>query len=423
MDAMTGSFAIGWRQVGACVALLAVVSMITSSYSVLAVPLGAEFQPSRMVLMLTMTVLSAVSALISPVLGHLFDRVSARLLMGIGISLLALGYTVVSFTQSFTQVLIVYGVLIAPASVLIGPLAATVLLSRWFIKHRGRAIGLAIAGISIGSFIFPPILQSLLNAFEWRMAFRMISLLVLLCTAPAVALVVNRPADRGLHPDGAETDAESLAESKTFGKFSIKAILTDPSFWMIGLIVATVTAGLKGMVTNLVPMALDVGISANSAALLISIYAAFGFVSKLGFAAISDRLNPRVQMVISLTGYAIGAALMVQAENGYWVLAAGVAFLGLFGGMMIPLESFLIPRVFGRAVVGRVGGMLNLLILSFLLCSPPLFGWIYDSTGNYDTIFTIFIGLAVLAMIMVRFVRLHPRALPPPIQPVVQPAE
>ena len=418
----SSGFLVGWRQVGACVALLAIVSMITSSYSVLAVPLGNEFKPSRMVLMLTMTILSAVSAVISPGLGHLFDKVSARLLMGIGITLLALGYTAVSFTQSFTQVLIVYGVLIAPAAILIGPLAATVLLSRWFIKHRGRAIGIAIAGIAIGSFIFPPILQSLLNAFEWRTAFRLISVMILVCTVPAVALVVNSPADRGLHPDGAETDAETIAANAGSAKFSAKAILSDPSFWMIALIVATVTAGLKGMVTNLVPMALDEGISANAAALLISIYAAFGFVSKLGFAAIADRVNPRIQMIVSLAGYAIGALLMIQAENGYWFLAAGVAFLGLFGGMMIPLESFLIPRVFGRQVVGRVGGLLNLVILSFLLCSPPLFGLIYDRTGDYDTIFTIFIGLAVLAMIMVRFVRLQPRAAVPTAA-VLEPAE
>ena len=218
---MAGGFGIGWRQVGACVALLAIVSMITSSYSVLAVPLGAEFKPSRMVLMFAMTVLSGVSAVISPVLGHLFDRVSARLLMGIGISLLALGYTAVSFTQSFTQVLIVYAVLIAPASILIGPLAATVLLSRWFIKYRGRAIGIAIAGISIGSLVFPPILQSLLNEFEWRTAFRVISLMILVVTVPAVALVVNSPAERGLHPDGAPTDAETIAANKAGGTFSI----------------------------------------------------------------------------------------------------------------------------------------------------------------------------------------------------------
>jgi nitrate/nitrite transporter NarK len=91
--------------------------------------------------------------------------------------------------------------------------------------------------------------------------------------------------------------------------------------------------------------------------------------------------------------------------------------------MMIPLESFLIPRVFGREVVGRAGGLLNTLLLSFLLCSPPLFGLIYDRTGDYDTIFMVFIGLAVLAMIMVRFVRLHPREVVVDREPVAMPAE
>jgi len=398
----------GWRQVALCIVLLACVALITSSYGVIAVPLGAEFKPSRMVLMLAMTVVSGVSALLSPFLGRVLDLLSLRAAMACGSILLTLGLFSISFAQSFTQILIIYGVLIAPANILIGPLAATVLLSRWFTKRRGAAIGFAITGISLGGLIFPPLIQFLIDTFEWRQGIRYLAMIVLALTSGAVALVVNRPEDRGLHPDGVATDAAAAPSAAPQAPFSAKVILTDPNFWTIAVLIATVTAGMKGMVTNLSPLAIDEGIAASAAAFLISMYSASGFVSKLGFAAIADRLNPRTLMAVSLSGYAAGTACMVFAEAGYLVIAAGVCLMGFFGGMMVPLESFLIPRVFGRHVIGRVGGLMNLAILSFLLVSPPLFGRIYDMTGSYDAIFLTFSSLALVVLVfLVPRVRLH----------------
>ena len=75
--------------------------------------------------------------------------------------LLGAGYVGISLATDFNQVLIIFGVLIAPANVLIGPVAMTVLLARWFARRRGRALGIAIAGISAGGFFFPLIIQAL----------------------------------------------------------------------------------------------------------------------------------------------------------------------------------------------------------------------------------------------------------------------
>jgi MFS family permease len=349
---------------------------------------------------------------------------SLRLAMAIGSLLLVCGFLAISLAQSFNQVLLVYGVLIAPANILIGPLAVTVLLSRWFIKRRGAAIGIAIAGIALGGLVFPPVIQFLFDTFGWRVGLRVLALIVLVLTIPATALIVNRPADRGLHPDGAAADVEAARTAGPQPAFSSWAILKDPNFWTIAVLVATVTAGLKGMITNLSPLAIDEGVSATSAAYLISIYAGMGFIAKLAFAAIADRLNPRHLMVFSLVGYAMGTGCLVFAEAGYWMIALGVSFMGFFGGMMIPLESFLIPRVFGRDVVGRVGGLMNLAILSFLLLSPPLFGRIYDVTGSYDAIFLVFTGLAlVVLLVLVPRVRLHEYDTPAEPSPAAQPAE
>ncbi|MFV8817688.1 MFS transporter [Haliea sp. E17] len=407
---MTNSFAVGWRQVGVAFMLLAATGMIAMTYSIVAVPLAQEYQPSRTVLMLAMTVLSGACAILSPFLGGLMDRYSLRAIMVVGGLCLGAGYIAISLTTSFNQVLVVFGLLIAPANVMIGPLAATVLLSRWFSQRRGRAIGIAIAGISAGGFLWPFLIQGLLDAYQWREALRLLGLVLIAWTVPAALLAVNHPADRGLNPDGA-ADAPALAQAeRTASSFSALSILRDPAFWMIAVTVAVVTSGMKGMITNLAPLVMDNGIDVSKAAALVSLYAGCSFFAKLNFALLSDRLGPRILMAFALGGFGLGMACLTQANLGYLAIALGVALTGLFGGLMVPMESYLAPRVFGQQVVGRAMGLLTGVILLALLSTPPLFGLIFDLTGSYMGIFWTFAGLAVATLlVVVPFIRLHPR--------------
>jgi MFS family permease len=391
---------------------MAAGAMVSSGYSVVAVPLGEEFRPTRMVLMLTMTVMSLAGGLLSPLLGSLMDRVSLRLLMLLGAASLAAGFVAVSFATSFTQVLVIYGLFMAPANILVGPMAATVLLSRWFVRRRGTALGFAIAGVSLGGFIYPPLIQLLLDNYEWREAFRLLALIVFLTTVPAAALVVNRPADRGLHADGAAADPDLHRADAPAARLSTRAILTDPTFWIVAAVLSVVMSGMMGTVTNLVPLAMDEGIDPTAAALLISIYSGFGFLAKLFFAAVADRLNPRHLIFLALAGFGLGMASIIGAEAGYWLIAIGVGLIGLFGGLMTPLQGLLIARIF-PAAVGRVSGLMTVVILGALLATPPLFGLIFDVTGDYDAIFIAFAALAATTMLIVPYLRLQPKAAAP----------
>jgi MFS family permease len=405
---MMAGFAIGWRQVAACGFLLAPVAFVASGYSVLAVPLGEEFGTSRMVLMLAMTVLAGVGGVLSPFLGNLMDRVSLRVMMVTGALLLGTGYVALSFVTSFTQVLLVFALLITPASVLIGPLAATVLLARWFVKRRGAAIGVAMMGISLGSVVYPPIAQWLLDHYHWREAFRLLALALLATIVPAALMVVGSPAERGLEPDGAKTD-DAVSQARSEGpQISVMAILLDPAFWLAAAISSIVLSGMTGMITNLMPVALDQGIKASDAAFLISIYGVCGFLSKLTFAALADRIGTRLLIWISIAGYVAGMGCLTQAAYGYSMIALGVSLTGLFGGLMMALPSFMMPRMFGQRVVGRAMGLLGPARLVASLATPPLFGWVFDVTGSYTAIFLVFSLLGLFAMVaLVPFIRLH----------------
>ena len=409
---MPASFIVGWRQVVASFMLLSATGMIAQTYSIVAVPLMHEFQPSRTVLMLAMTVLSGTCAVLSPLLGTLMDRVSLRALMLAGALSLGAGYAALSLTTSFNQVLVIFALLIAPANVLIGPVAVTVLLSRWFALRRGRAVGIAIAGISAGGFFFPTFIQGLLNAHDWRQAFQLLGLVLAAWASLAALMAVNHPSDRGLNPDGAAEPPAIAKEEVTQAPISARQVLSDPAFWMIAATVAVVTAGMKGMITNLAPLVIASGVDVGRAASLISVYSGCSFIAKLTFAALADRLGARLMMFLALGGVAAGMACLTQAGMGYGAIAIGVGITGLLGGFMVPMESYVAPRVFGQRAVGRAMGLLSGAILVAMLSTPPLFGLIYDLTGSYTAIFWTFCGLALLMLMMVPAIRLHPRDEP-----------
>ena len=409
---MRTRFTAGWQQVVACFLMMGTGGMIASAYGVVAVPLSHAFHPSRMVLMLVMTIMTASSGLLSPLLGNLMDRFSLRWLMGFGAALIVAGFLALSFVTSFDQVFVVYGVFMAIANILVGPMAASVLLPRWFVKRRGTALGIAISGVAMGTVVFPPLIQALFDHSDWRTALRLLALITGLCTLPATALIVNRPADKGLHPDGADQEPKASGSANDAPLLSVREILRDPTFWMTGATVAVVLSGMMGMVTNLVPLAIDQGIKPTAAALLISVYAACGFVAKLTFAAVADRVNLRHLFFLILSVFTIGMACFIHTSGGYWQLAIGAGLIGT-GGVMIPLQGLLVPRVFGKNVVGRVSGLLNMVVLSALLITPSLFGLIFDLTGKYDAVFIFFTALVAATMLIVPNIRLQPKSLAP----------
>ena len=205
--------------------------------------------------------------------------------------------------------------------------------------------------------------------------------------------------------------AESEETRAPAVRLSAGAVLSDPTFWLAVGIFSVVLSGMIGMITNLAPMANDVGFSASLAALLPACYGLGGIAAKLGFAGIADRMNLRHLMFLSLGGFGVGMACLIEPQLGFPLVATGATLVGFFGGFMVPLQGFFVARVFGATVVGRVMGLLNVFTLAVMVVSPPLFGRIYDVTGSYALIFGTFAVLAVAAMLLVPHIRLEARAI------------
>lgn len=395
----------GWWQVAAAFVVQAVSSAsVFTAYSLVAVPFKIEFAPSNMVLMLGITVTVLATGILSPPVGAAVDRLSMRKLMLIGGCFLTVGFALLSFATSMNQVIVIYLLFMSVSSLLIGPLAASALLARWFTRRRGMAMGIAASGTAIGGMIIPPLLQGLLDGFDWRMALRIYSVIVFVVTVPTVFfLVINRPSDCNQFPDG---DDEAEATIKAAGFVPMPAeqsvnLMRSKNFWFIALSLGTIFCGSTALVSNLVPVINEIGFDAAKAALLLSIFSFANLAGKLLCAAVADRVDFRVGLLTIMGGLAVGM-LCFSAAQSFIILAVSAIIIGTSAGGASPLWSVILARIYGPERIGRVMGQMTLIIMPFTLFAPPLFGWTFDQTNSYDNAligYTILLGcMAVLTL-------------------------
>lgn len=387
-----------WVQVGVAFLIQATgAGALSYSYSVIAVPLAETFEPSRMVLMLGLTCMTLGAGFVSPMAGIAIDRLSLKLIMVGAILMTALGFVGLSLAAAMWQVPLIYGVLLSFGYVLLGPLCASTLLTRWFHENRGMALGIAAAGTSFGGFLYPPLIQALTELVGWREGLRWVALCIAGTALPIWLLAVDRPEQKGfVLAVGGET-----GETGSPDRFSSTyAIIRHRSFWMIALVVMLMFGCFTATMGNIVPFALDVGATREQGAMMISNIALSAIAGTLLFGWLSDRCDVRV----ALAGL---ICIMALALTCFWGtpdfprLALGSLVLGLGSGGMLPVWSALLGQVYGALNYGRVMGLMSPILLPFNLLTPPLTGWIRDVTGAYHWAFVGFVALLCLAVLMI----------------------
>lgn len=388
----------GWWQVLVAVVVQAVaVATIFTGYSVVVAPFKTEFAPGNMTLMLGITITVIAAGALSPSLGTAMDRISMRKLMLIGAGMTATGFFLLTFTTSMVQVLLIYGIFMSAGTVLLGPIACTALLARWFTRRRGLAIGISASGSALGGLLFPPLLQLLIDSYEWRTAYHLFALLILLLTVPLILLcVVDRP-----------TAEQQLLDADTRqAHVNAKALVQVPArpyqdrnFWFIALVMGTVFCGPMALVSNMMQYAGERGIGGSEAAWLLSVYSGTCLVGKLLTTVVVDHINQRVGLAVTICTIALGMFGFLQAGSYSMILVACVV-TGLASGTSLLFWSMMLAQTYGAARVGEMMGKMNLILMPFSLVAPPLFGWVSDITGSYGNALMGYIMMLMLALVL-----------------------
>ncbi len=236
-----GTVFYGYWILGAA-SLICMITVLASlnSFGIFVKPLQSALGWGRTPIMAGFTVMLALLGLTSPFAGRLLDRYGARKVMTSGVLIIITGLIVLGRMTSLTHFYLGCA-LLGIGSTASGPVGSSYLVSHWFKRRRGMAVGILSGGMSLSGILLVPVMAVyVLPAFGWRSTYFMIAALCAAILIPLLIFVVRtKPADLGLFPDGIE-GAEGSGEAEDSGSIPIRGLsprmaLATSAFWFLAL--------------------------------------------------------------------------------------------------------------------------------------------------------------------------------------------
>jgi MFS family permease len=347
----------------------------------------------------------------SPVAGWLIQKYNLRVLMAIGCVILGSSFILHSQAETANAVYL-SRILMGISLGLIGVLINTILVSNWFRRLRGTAIGILLTGTSIGGFIVPPIATALILQYGWRFSMILLSLLVWIVLLPAVIFLVrSRPADMGLLPDNdsrvEQSDNGKSRIKKNLAGFTLGEAVRTPLFWIFAFCAALIFYPIfvTGQQFILYLQTEKIGLSPQNASYALSALFAVSVGGKFLFGFLSDKFSPTRVMLMC-------CSVMFLASLALLSLTANTAFLFLipfglgYGGTFVLLQR-LVADFFGMREYGKILGVIMLIETIGAAIGGQITGKLADAAGGdytqafYGVIITT--GMALFLIVIMNF--------------------
>jgi MFS family permease len=398
----------GWRMVAVAFFVdFIAVGFFFYSYSVFFKSIAAEFGDSRLGVSIGISVTQGVGALLAPFIGRALDRFPLKRIMAAGAVSMGTGVLLLGLVQTPLQFYLVLGVFIGFGAGAMGQLATSKLVSNWFVLKRGTALGIAATGISVSGVLMPATTAWLIGEFGWRNGFVAYGVITLVIVVPLILrLVVSRPEDLGLLPDGA-TEAATLPPPKPALRTS--EYIRNSNFWYLLITIGLLFCIQSATLIHMVPQLTDRGIDLISASVIASSTALFGVMGKLIYGALVDRWDVRWALWLAIA-FQVAGQLFMLFGNGYSGFLIGASLFGFGMGGIVPMQGAVVGAAFGRESFGRVLGAMRPPMAIIHLLGVPFAGWVYDSTGSYEPAFLTFLGLYAVTTLVVLGIRVETRS-------------
>jgi len=364
---------------------------------------------SRFAIAMGFSVAGITTALLAPFVGRILDRHSPRRIILTGIFAVTVAYLLLAGAQTLWQYFLIVGIGMGIGMAGMGGLAWHRSVISWFDHWRGRAIAIAVMGASLAGIMMPPLVTVLVEELGWRGGFVVFAAITGGTLLPLVwFLMKDRPEDIGEVRDGhryALRHARDLVEDPDDARvWHWKEMIRTPAFWAIALIFGSMTCVYSAVMLHLFGHLLDIGVAAESAALVLSATALFSALGKPVVGWMSDYFGARITIWMALTLQGIALFLFAGADSLLTALLAACTYGFGYSGMS-PLRTFAISTAMGSASFGAASGVMRIVELPLVISASPLAGFIYDATGSYRIAFLILCGLMAVACAGPFFIR------------------
>ena len=324
-----------------------------------------------------------VNGLAAPILGHLSDKYGPKIILIFSAIIISISSILVASSFNILTLSIYYGFLISFSTATGGPVG--ILLSKWFAKKRGLAMGAVMAGGSIGSLFFIPLLTFITLNFSWHLAWIVMGSFGLIVVVPLFIIVLkNDPSELdnyGTNKEG-EVNSNIVEEGPLWVDKWTKAYKSKP-MWQLSLgyfVCGITTASIS---VHFIKWAISQNISPSEAALSFGVLSGVNGVSVFCSGYFSDKFERRhiLGMVYFVRGIAFLCLLVLSGQVALWTFA-------IIGGMSwlatVPLTTALTSEIYGYKKLGSLVGFINMSHQIGGAASVILFGVVFDYYGNYD---------------------------------------
>jgi MFS family permease len=330
--------------------------------------------------------------------GFLLEQIDARIPIVSGAALT--GGSLLSATQvnSYFALLIFYffaGMGVGMATLL--PMSLVV--ANWFREKRGSAMGVAIAGVSVGGMIMVQVAATAIRASGWRAGFAALAAPILLIAVPLAVLVVRtRPSGEADRGSRMEHVGEALSKPPELEGFSLAEAIRTRSFWLIALATFLFAFTVYGILTQLVVYLIGVGYQPGAAAIVLGLMLGLNAAGKVVFGVVADRIGARMAMAMSFAIMACGILLLFGSRQVF-VLASFLAVYGPTWGAPLALVPLVTIESLGLKHYGSLGGILRIAEATGAVLGPVALGRVFDLTNSYRPAFGLSVVCAVLAIL------------------------
>ncbi len=386
-----GEWSRGWKIAASGCIGLTLSSLHAETLGVLMQPLSLLFGWSRAEISTGVLIICICMLLFGPVVGTIIDRYGARpvaltgvtlfctALAGIGLS----GPSIWTWYLAWTFVGLSY-----PA---VSTIVWTSEIGHTFVRYRGLALSIAVAGAGLANFVTPVFTVHALQLVGWRGVFFVLSAAGFLIALPLIWLLF-RPISRSAPMEDGPEPAQRLS-----GIVGLKTLLTDKRFWLLATTTLMVSAGFGSLSIHFQPILLETGLSASVAASYASIMGPAYIIGSIGAGYLLDRLPANYLAGVVFVIPSLACFLLLGHDpSPLPCLAAGV-FVGGSVGAGGNIIAYLVADYFGMKIYGLSYALIFGLYAMGYGLSPVVAGAVFDATKSYDIVLEILAGGLILS--------------------------
>ncbi|MXW22688.1 MAG: OFA family MFS transporter [Candidatus Dadabacteria bacterium] len=311
--------------------------------------------------------------------GRLIDTHDARYLTFFGGLIGALGFLLSSYANNIWELYITYSVMVGIGDGFLYILPVTV-ISRWFVKKRALAIGIATAGVPVSGLVVNPLTTWLIESFGYERALVYLSVIftVILCSA---LLVKNRPEEMGLRPYG--ENSEDAMKDTGASDWSAKEAFSHSSFW---LMYAAFFLGFNTfliIVVNLFNFSIESGITPLVAAGAPAFIGVGSIIGRIFFSGVITNILSDVRILFVCYFFQASSIILILSVVDVWSLYLFGFLFGLFYSGWVPMFPTILGKFYGLKSLGSIFGIFGTGFSLAAISGPLISGLLFDITQSY----------------------------------------